>query len=84
MNTGWTAIRFPPDAIDGERCREHNERPMESWQAIFLPAAFGSAIQELAYWWQLRFKLSGKKYKEQMRRVDYWVIVLAHKADTQT
>ena len=50
---------------------------MGAWGAVFLPAVFGSAIQELAYWWQLRFKLSNKKYQEQMRSVAYWVVVIA-------
>lgn len=50
---------------------------MENWGTVFLPAAFGSAVQELAYWWELRFKLSQKKYQEQMRSVAYWIIVLA-------
>ena len=48
---------------------------MGTWQTVFLPAAFGSAIQELAYWYQLRFKLSSKKYQQQMRAIEYWVIV---------
>lgn len=50
---------------------------MQNWATVFLPAAFGSAIQELAYWWQLRHKLSAKKYQEQMRSVAYWIIVSA-------
>ena len=48
---------------------------MSTWQAVFLPAAFGSAIQELAYWWQLRFKLNAKKYQEQMQSAEYWIVV---------
>jgi hypothetical protein len=50
---------------------------MANWATVFLPAAFGSAVQELAYWWELRFKLTEKKYREQMRSVAYWIVVFA-------
>jgi hypothetical protein len=45
--------------------------------AIFLPAAFGAAMQELIYWWQLRFKLNQKKYIAQIRSPIYWALVFA-------
>jgi uncharacterized membrane-anchored protein len=50
---------------------------MQTWVTIILPAAFGAAIQELAYWWQLRHKLSARKYQEQMRSTAYWIVVVA-------
>jgi hypothetical protein len=42
---------------------------------VLLPAAFGAAMQELGYWWQLRFKLSVQKYRAQIRSPEYWIIV---------
>ncbi|MHA7212241.1 hypothetical protein ACX83E_00095 [Burkholderia pseudomallei] len=43
---------------------------------VFLPAALGAAMQETVYWWQLRFKLNQKKYRDQMRSPIYWALVL--------
>jgi hypothetical protein len=42
---------------------------MNAWSTVFLPAAFGSALQELLYWYESRKKLSNKVYQAQLRSV---------------
>jgi hypothetical protein len=49
---------------------------VDTLNSVLLPAAFGAAIQELAYWWELRFKLSSEKYKAQIRSPGYWIVVI--------
>jgi hypothetical protein len=49
---------------------------MDTLVQIVLPAGFGALVQELAYWWQLRFKLDAPAYQRQMRSWLYWLIVV--------
>lgn len=44
---------------------------------VMLPAALGAALQELLYWWQLRFKLTQDKYQTELRSPVYWILVTA-------
>ena len=50
---------------------------MHALLTVFLPAAFGSALQELLYWYDFRKKLSNKTYQAQLRSVGYWTIIIA-------
>lgn len=43
--------------------------------STFLPAAFGSALQELLYWYDSRRKISQKVYQAQLRSPAYWSII---------
>lgn len=49
---------------------------MDTLTYVFLPAAFGAAMQEFGYWWQLRYRIEEAQYKAQLKSVAYWVIVL--------
>jgi hypothetical protein len=50
---------------------------MHALLTVFLPAAFGSALQELLYWYDSRKKLSNKTYQAQLRSAAYWLIIIA-------
>jgi hypothetical protein len=43
--------------------------------SIFVPAAFGSGVQELLYWYDSRRKLFNKIYQAQLQSIGYWVTI---------
>lgn len=43
---------------------------------IVLAAAFGSALQELLYWHELRHKLRASKCRETLQSGAYWIVTL--------
>jgi hypothetical protein len=40
-----------------------------------LPAFLGAVLQELLYWWQLRYSLDDAKLQALLRSRQYWIIV---------
>jgi hypothetical protein len=47
---------------------------VDGFQETLLPAIFGSAFQELLYWYDLRSKLDADKYDRMWRSPAYWII----------
>jgi hypothetical protein len=49
---------------------------MDDFQSTFLPAFFGSGLQELLYWYDLRTKLDQGKYAVMLRSPSYWIVTM--------
>ena len=46
--------------------------PMSQFEMPTLVATFGAVIQEVAYWYELRAKLTAQKYDSLMESKAYW------------
>lgn len=49
---------------------------MSSYVAPFIASLFGAFLQELSHWYQIRSRISHKRYKQIIYSKSYWIITI--------